>query len=315
MKQNKSLFDKIFIIVVAVILSIYCVLMIFPLLWGIVTSFKDASELLGIFPNKPNWMGWPKKFVTSNYELVFKFFNNPEGYSKTFYIYWGTQLVTHKWNANFAIILINTLFYTIVGSLIQAVLPAIAGYMCVMYKNKVSSLLNVVTLTLMSLPIIGNTAATITLLRNLNLYDSWIGNFIQKFHFMGMYFFVFQAFFESMSNSYAEAAEVDGASQFRVQFTIYMPLAIKMVSTIVLIYFVSCWNDYQTPYMYLPTKPTLAYVVYMFCSSGKTNIFGKRITAAHKIAACMTIAVPITILFVFLKDKIMGNISIGGVKE
>ena len=115
-------------------------MMLFPLLWGIMTSFKSASELLGIFPNKPNWMGLPEKFVTSNYELVFQFFDNPEGYSKTFYIYWGTKLITHKWNANFLIILINTLFYTIVGSLIQAVLPAITGYMCVMYKNKVSSI-------------------------------------------------------------------------------------------------------------------------------------------------------------------------------
>ena len=132
-----------------------------------------------------------------------------------------------------------------------------------------------------------------------------------KFHFGGMYFLVFYAYFKGLPDTYAEAAEIDGASQFRVLVMIIMPLAIKIMSTVFMILFVQLWNDYRTALIYMPTHPTLAYAVYHVAIYTNKGAFA---TIPAKTASCITLAVPILILFIFFKDKIMGNVTLGGIK-
>ena len=70
-------------------------------------------------------------------------------------------------------------------------------------------------------------------------------------------------------------------------------------------------NDYNVPLLYMPTKPTLAYAVFQF-SQDYSNKYS---VPPVKIAGGMFLAVPILIIFICLKDKLMGNISLGGLKE
>lgn len=128
-----------------------------------------------------------------------------------------------------------------------------------------------------------------------------------------MYFFVYYAFFGGLSNTYREAAELDGASEMTILLRIYFPLAMKMIATVFLIQFVALWNDYQTPLLYLPTHPTLSYGVYLVAIDPPSGI--KLSDVPHSVSACMMLALPILIVFVIFKDKIMGNISLGGIKE
>lgn len=308
-KQTKK-FDITLISIIAVILVAYSIVMIALLAWGLLTSLKSNMD----FSTLGNVLGWPDKHLSdnelkfNNYKVIWENFE----FDKSVSFYSGDTLVRHFTKNNFIGILSNTLLYSIVGSMIQAFVPAVMGYLVVKYPGKVSSFIIAMMLFVMTMPIIGNSSTTLRLLRTLNLYDNFIGNFIQKFSFTGMYFFVFQAFFRSVSDSYAEAAEIDGASQLRVMFGIYIPLAWKMISTVVLILFVNCWNDYQTPLLYLPTHPTLAYAVYYLAYE---NNQVQMSTLPIKVSACMMLALPILVVFIFLKDKIMGNVSLGGVKE
>ena len=162
----------------------------------------------------------------------------------------------------------------------------------------------------MTIPTVGIYPSEITLLRNLGLYDTMIGIYIQKFSCYGMYFFVFHAFFESIPDTYSEAAEIDGASQFTIMVRIMMPLAVKMIGTVMLIQFIHLWNDYQTAYLYLPSYPTLAYGVWYVNFQGG----GELGRTPVRVASCMTLAIPVLIIFSFFKDKIMGNVSMGGIK-
>ena len=99
-------------------------------------------------------------------------------------------------------------------------------------------------------------------------------------------------------------------------FKIYFPLAIKMIMTVFLIMFVSLWNDYQNPLIFLPTQPTLATAVYYMTNlangTKESKIFAE---APAKMAASMVLALPILILFILTKNKLMGDISLGGIKE
>ena len=130
--------------------------------------------------------------------------------------------------------------------------------------------------------------------------------------FRSMYFLIFYGFFKDLPNTYNEAAEIDGASQFATMLRICIPLSAKMITTIILIQFVASWNNYTVPMIYMPTKPTLAYLIYylIFVQTGSILTIVPR-----KVACLMCLAIPILILFIFLKDKLMGNISIGGIKE
>ena len=310
-KQEKDILNIVFVISVSVLLSIYALTLIFLLGWGLLTSLKSrmdflfAENVLGL----PN-MEFSKDELTQlfNYKLIFENFN----FTKKVVFYSGDKLITHESKSNFFSLIGNTFLYAGVGSLIAAIVPAVVAYTCVKYKFRFSKILYAVVLVGYIVPGVGNYPSAITIIRNLGRYDSFGGNYIQKFSFTGMYFFVYWAFYESLSDTYAEAAEMDGASQVRILVSIVLPLSVKIISSVWLILFVQQWNDYQTPMLYLPTKPTLAYGVYYMT---QINHSGKLTQTPTKIAGCMLLALPILAVFIFLKDKLMGNVSMGGVKE
>ncbi len=310
-KQEKGIFNKVFVISVSILLAVYALAMIFLLGWGLLTSLKSRTDFLFA----ENILGFPSLEFSrdellhlANYKLIFENFN----FTEKVVFYQGNKLITHESESDFFALILNTFLYAGVGSFIAAFVPAIVAYTCVKYKFRFSKILYAVVLFVYIVPVVGNYPSTITVLRNLGLYDSFGGNYIQKFSFTGMYFFVYWAFYESLSDTYSEAAEIDGASQFRIMFSIILPLSIKIISSVWLILFVQLWNDYQTPMLYLPTKPTLAYGVYYMT---QINHSGKLTQTPTKIAGCMLLALPILVVFIFLKDKLMGNVSMGGVKE
>ena len=149
---------------------------------------------------------------------------------------------------------------------------------------------------------------------DLNLYSSHLGMLIMRANMNGMYFLVFYAFFEGLPDSYMEAAEIDGAGQFSIFTKIVIPLGIKMVLTVTLLLFVQNWNDYSINFIYMPTVPTMSYVLYKLVHD---NAFFSQVadkTVPTKFAACFILVAPIIILFIIFKDKMMGNISAGGLK-
>lgn len=300
-----------------VVLAVYALCMIAMLLWGLITSLKSSDDfeilnnVMGLPNLDPNNMFNSRDalFKLANYKTVI---DNYMIEKRAVYYGLGTQQIVHVCKAGFGEMLVNTLLYTIGGALIYAIMPAITAYLCAKYKYKLSAALVVIYTLMMCMPIVGSTPFELTFLRNTGLYDSIWGNYIQKMTGGGMYFFVYLAYFSGTSETYREAAQLDGASQFRIMATIYFPLAIKIIATVFLIQFVALWNDYQTALLYLPTHPTLAYGVYYVS-------FEAFIPALYhtpvRIAGLMTLAVPIIIIFVIFKDKLMGDITIGGVKE
>ena len=89
------------------------------------------------------------------------------------------------------------------------------------------------------------------------------------------------------------------------------PMVGTIFTTVMLMSFIGMWNDYQTPLLYLPSHPTLAYGIY---DLSKTNINDLNNVPA-RVAGCVILLVPILTVFISFRKKIMGNISIGGIKE
>ena len=105
-----------------------------------------------------------------------------------------------------------------------------------------------------------------------------------------------------------DVIEIDGASNPRIMFSVILPLAKGTIFTVMLLTFVQFWNDYQTIMVYFPSKPTLAYGMYKYSFDNKVS------SVTMQVTGCMFLILPIFILFLFLRNKLLGNMTIGGIK-
>lgn len=274
---------------ILVLLVLYSISIIFLLLWGLNTSLKTRNDF------RLNVMGLPKKFEWANYVMVIT--------------NWNVTPQRTNLNIGFLPQLLYTLLYTFGGAFLQTFCFCIMAYISSKYKYLFSKIIYTVVIITMVIPIVGSTPATIKFMSSLRLYDTFLGAYIMKFNFLGMYFLIFHASFSSLSNEYTEAAVIDGANEWQVMFKIMFPLVMPTFATIFLIKFIEFWNDYSTPLIYLPTHPTLAYGVQDMSTNGDVN------KVPERIASCMVLALPITVLFIVFRNKIMGNVTMGGVKE
>ncbi len=305
--------------VVFVLLLVYVISIIAVLGWGLLTSLKSKND----FQYNDNLLGFPNLdeddpfnsveqfFKLENYKSFFKDFRiTNDNHSESFEVWFGTQNRVTTVDADFWEMLGNSILYALGNSLLQTLVITVTAYLCAKYDFRLSKILYTTVIVIMALPIVGAYPAEITLLRDLNLYDSWIGNFIQKFAFVGMYFLVFYEHFAGMSNTYRDAAEIDGASHWTVMTRVYLPLASKMFGSVVLVRFVFFWNDYSAIRMYMRTHPTLSYGIF-YNTIAKPMAGGLPV----QVAACMVLAIPVLIIFILLNNKIMGNMTLGGLKE
>ena len=285
------------VIVFTVILLLYVISLVIPFIWGFFTSLKGNIEF------SLNVLGLPKGHIWEwrwdNYAYVFNNFSVE--------VIKGTE----RYNVNMFQQLLYSILYSLGGGLLGAFTPCVVGYLISRFPNKFSRVLYSAVIIVMVIPIVGSEVSMLQLLRSLHLYDTMIGNLIMSMNFLTMYLLVYHAAFKSLSNSYAEAAEIDGANEFTVFFRINFPLVRGTFFTILLLLFIARWNDYTSPLLYMPSKPTLAYGVFAFNSSTQTTLSWPPM----KITGCMILVIPILIVFLIFHEKIMGNITMGGVKE
>lgn len=347
-KTEKSKIANIIFAIIFAILIIYALFVIIMLLWGIMTSLKSIEDINGGFNfyTKKNILGFPdlnashvwvdpetgEEYIYHSRREFFQLFNYRQvielfTYKKTtsFYVNGSLDAISHYqkvWfggsanganSATFIDILINTFLYTVGGAFIMCFMPALTAYITAKYDYVWCKALHLINIVIMCIPIVGRYPTELTFLRNSRLYDNMLGNFIQKMTGGGTYYLVYYAFFKGVSDVYRDAASIDGASEWTITFRIYFPLAQKMLLTVFLIQFVNLWNDYQTLYLYLPSYPTFAYMVFYKVIEATDNTVFQELPM--KTAACMFLSVPVLILFIIFKDKLMGSISLGGIKE
>lgn len=292
MKRRKT---SAFEVITCIILILFVALLVFLLAWGILTSLKTEDDAM-YYPMGLPTEGWQ----FSNYGYLIKHF------------YIEVQDgVGNPIKATFGSILLNTIVYAGLGSLVAAFVPLITAYLCARFTQyKLSSVIYTVVVVVMMLPIVGTYPAQLKLLKVLNVYDTYWGMIMQKMSFTGTYFLVYFAMVKGLDKSYAEAAYIDGAGEFTVLFKVYFPLLINTFFTVMLLLFVAYWNDYNTPLLYMPGHPTMSYAIYKLSTSTELEFS----TVPMRMCAGVVMVIPIMTLFIIFRDKITGNLTMGGVK-
>ena len=294
---KKDKFSALFIVTFC-ILAIYVISLMMPVIWGVFTSLKDQTE----FRNNVLWLpkGWIWNWHWDNFIKVSGGF-----YERVTIVGVGRRKVY------FGEMAVNTLLYAGGCALLQTMCPCIVAYLTAKFDFKFSKFINILVLMIMVMPIVGSAPSEMQILKKLQFYDNMWGMWICKFSFLGLYYLIFYGAFKNISKDFSEAAYVDGASEFRVMFSIIMPMVVNVIGTVFLIKFIDFWNDYQTPLLYMPSSPVLARGIFRLSQ----DLQGEFATIPFRLAGCMMLALPVLILFIIFKDKLMNNMSMGGIKE
>ena len=294
---KKDKFSALFIVTFC-ILAIYVISLMMPIIWGVFTSLKDQTE----FRNNVLWLpkGWIWNWHWDNFIKV------SNGFYETV-----TVIGVGRRKVYFGEMAVNTLLYAGGCALLQTMCPCIVAYLTAKFDFKFSKFINILVLMIMVMPIVGSAPSEMQILKKLQFYDNMWGMWICKFSFLGLYYLIFYGAFKNISKDFSEAAYVDGASEFRVMFSIIMPMVLNVIGTVFLIKFIDFWNDYQTPLLYMPSSPVLARGIFRLSQ----DLQGEFATIPFRLAGCMLLALPVLILFIIFKDKLMNNMSMGGIKE
>ena len=287
-----------FTISLLVFMVIYSLILASLLVWGFVKSFQDFDDFI-LGGAKASSL--PKKWTLDNYKKAFEVIKYP---------------LPRKYGGGYVLLgemIFNSVFYAVGCAAIDVMTTACVAYLTIKHRFAFNKVLVFAYYFSMLMPFYGAMGASIKLMTNLRLIHTWPGVFFMKMKYTGgIGFLFFRSVFKTLDDGYSEAAKIDGASHFRVMFQICMPLIKPVILTFFLMKFITYWNDYTTPMIYLEANPTAAYGLFLFGNATANG--GEFAYVTYKAAGFMVLLIPIIILFVIFKDKMMHNVTEGGLK-
>ncbi len=268
-------------VIIYALLSIWAIIVLFPFYWMILTSIKSYSSY--------------------NSEYVPKFIAlspTVENYVTAF-----TAVPLAKY-------FFNTIVFTVVTTGMMLVVVVLSAFAFARLDFKGKDLLFSLFLSLMMIPnelVIITNFVTIT---NLNMRNTFSGLILPSVTSV-FYIYLLKENFEQIPENLYKAAKVDGTSDFRYLFRVMIPISKPTIVTITILKVIECWNSYVWPRLITDDQN------YFLVSNGiqeiRENGFGRENVPAM-MAAVVVISVPLVVLFLVFRDKIMEGVARGGTK-
>jgi ABC-type maltose transport system permease subunit len=209
----------------------------------------------------------------------------------------------------------NTLLYASVTSILVVLLAGMAGYAFSRYRFRGHTALMVAILATTGIPLLTNLLALyqigIDLRRSLSPFwdDRYFIIIVYLGFFLPLSVWIAKGFFDTIPREFEEAAFIDCCGPLDALFRITMPLALPGLLSIFLLTFVSVWNEFIAGYLLIARndlKPAM-FGLYDFLSQ---NIINFQVIAA----ACVMIALPVVVLFLFTRSIFFQAMVEGAVK-
>ena len=197
---------------------------------------------------------------------------------------------------------------TILGTAINIFFSACTAYVLAKYRFPGRNLIYAIAIFTMIVPIVGTLPSQIKMMDTFFPNKSILGVLFLYSGCFGFNFILLYSSFSSVSNSYIEAASVDGASRIKTFFTVILPQVKGSLIACSVLQAIGLWNDYTTPMLFLPDdKQTLAVGLYSLQTEFNADY--------PKLFASMLIAVlPILIIYMIFQKKIIESTNAGGLK-
>ena len=260
-------------------LSIWAVVVLFPFYWMVLTSLKS--------------------YAAYNAEYTPSFFTlSPtlENYAEAF-----TAVPLGRY-------LLNTLIFSVLTTAAMVVVSTLAAYAFARLSFRGKDLLFGLFLSMMMIPselVVITNFVTIT---NLDLRNSFPGLILPSITSV-FYIYLLKESFEQVPNELYKAAKVDGTSDLKYLWKVMVPICRPTLVTITILKLIECWNSYVWPR--LITDDAAYFLVSNGIQEIRENGFGRENIPAM-MAAGVVISVPLILLFLAFRKKIMEGVSRGG---
>ena len=204
----------------------------------------------------------------------------------------------------------NTVVFSLITTAVMLIVSVFAAYAFSRMSFKGKDLLFTGFLALMMIP---NELVIITNFRTITEWGmrNTFGGLIMPSIMSVFYVFLLKESFEMVPEELYKAAKVDGTSDLKYLFKVMIPICRPTVVTVIILKIVECWNSYVWPRLITDDK------AYFLVSNGiqemRQNGLGRENIPAM-MAAVVVISLPLVILFVIFRKKIMDGVSKGGTK-
>ena len=274
--------EMVLFVFVFLFFSIYAFMLIYPVVWGFGSSFKTIDEYYD------NRFGLPTEWIFENYPKALETIENGD-----------MSFLQMAW---------NSVWFSLGSAWINMEFISAYAYVLNKYRFKGRNLLYGLCLFIMSVPVGASFVSTYRLYYALNLANSY-AILLTATSVYGMNLMLFHSYYSNISNSYMEAAKIDGANFYQIYFKIMRQQASPLALTLGLLLFIGKWNDYMSPLLYLPEMPTLATGLFRYQTIVERN--GNYPVLFAGLFMCL---LPVLIIFIIFSDKMMNGINIGGLK-
>ncbi|MET0955761.1 MAG: carbohydrate ABC transporter permease [Cryobacterium sp.] len=266
-----------------VVLSAITAVILYPLLWLVVSSFKPSSEFgqnPGLIPDNPTINNYIKVVEGIGGIPLWRFF------------------------ANSLLIALSA----VVGILISA---SLAAYAFARVKFKGVGILFACMIGTMLLPIHVIIIPQYIMFQKLELIDTYVPLILPKFLATEAFFvFLMVQFIRNIPRELDEAARIDGAGHLRIFFSIIVPLIKPAMITSAIFAFIWSWNDFLGPLLYLnsPEKYPLPIALRLYNDASSTSDYGAT------VAVSLLALLPILIFFVVFQRFLVDGVATQGLK-
>ena len=209
----------------------------------------------------------------------------------------------------------NTIFYTVVGTILSLFFSAILAYPLSNPKLRVNKILSPFIIFTMDFG--GGLMANYVLMRKLGLKNSLWG-FILPMLISTYYVILMRSFFMSIPKDLEEAGEIDGLNKFGVFRHIALPLSTPIMATMTLFYAVMYWNNWFNAKLYLQDKskwPVAYFLQTIIRGAGASDPDAQNMSANIKSCAMVLTVLPIICIYPFIQKYYVQGMMLGGVKE
>jgi len=279
--QEKMLRQRILRIAVYTMLVIWALVVLFPFYWMLLTSVKS--------------------YASYNSEFIPKFFTlSPtfENYASAF-----SAVPLAKY-------FLNTVIFTVVTTALMLVIAIPSAYAFARLEFKGKNLLFLSFLALMMIPTELVVITNFTTITNLEMRNTFAGLILPSAASV-FYIYLLKENFEQVPNELYLAAKVDGTTDFKYLMKVLVPICRPTVVTVTILKVIECWNSYVWPR--LITDEQAYYLVSNGIQEIRESGFGRENIPAM-MAAVVVISLPLIVLFLIFRNKIMAGVARGGTK-
>ena len=260
------------------LLSIWTAIIAVPFLWTLISSFKTSREIL-----------------TSPFALPARL--NFDNYVQA----WG--------KAGIGSYFFNTAL--VVGAALVSVmlLGAMCSYVLARFRFRGNRLIYNVMLAAMAFPLFLAIVPLFFVLRGFGMLNTLHGLTVTYVAFaLPFTVFFLHAFFEQLPEDVYEAAQIDGAGEWRTFFQVMLPMASPGLASVTILNFIGLWNQFMLPIVFNTKRENWVLTQGM---TAFANVTGRAVDYGAMFAAVVMTIIPVLVVYVLFQRRLEGSVTQG----